>query len=89
MAMSRSSAAKKEYNKPRLKAQIDRALSEFLNAGHEVERLPAVVAPEPPPPAPNETLFAAGKRQGLSVTSVIDDLQHGSEHGEGDHKGGA
>ena len=89
MAMSRSVAAKREYNKPHLKAQIDRALSDFLNAGKQVEQLPAVVAPEPPPPAPNETLFSAGKGQSFAVPSVIDDLQHGGEHGERDDKRGA
>ena len=82
MAMSRSVAAKREYNKPHLKAQIDKALSDFLSAGHQVEQLPAIVAPEPPPPAPNETLFSAGKGQGFAVPSVI-------EHGERDDKRGA
>ena len=89
MALSRSAAAKKEYNKPHLKAQIDRALQEYLSAGKAVERLPAIVAPEPPPPAPNETLFAAGKRPAFTMTSVIDDLQHGSENAERGNKGGA
>lgn len=89
MALSRSAAAKKEYNKPHLKAQIDQALHDFLSAGHEVERLPAIVAPEPPPPAPNETLFSAGKRQSIPMPSVIDDLQHGGEHTERGDKGGA
>ena len=89
MALSRSAASKKEYNKPRLKAQIDAALNAFLSAGNQVEQLPAIVAPEPPPPAPNETLFSAGKRQGITMPSVIDDLQHGSEHAERGDKRGA
>jgi hypothetical protein len=82
MATSPRSAGKKEYHKPSLKAQIDRALEAFITAGHAVQRVPAVVAPEPPPPAPSESIFDSGSKPRLAVASVIDDLQDSREHAE-------
>ena len=49
MATSSKSSAKHEYNKPRLKEQIDAAMAAFLQAGNAVQHVPSVVAPEPPP----------------------------------------
>lgn len=47
MANARSSASKHDYDKPRLKEQIDAAMQAFLTQGREVERVPTLVVPEP------------------------------------------
>ncbi|RYF49098.1 MAG: hypothetical protein EOO38_08680 [Cytophagaceae bacterium] len=49
MANPSKSSSKHEYNKPRLKEQIDAAMAAFIRAGHSVQHVPTVVAPEPPP----------------------------------------
>lgn len=53
MANHGKAASKHEYNKPRLKEQIDAAMAVFLKAGKAVERIPTVLVPEPltPPKA--------------------------------------
>ena len=50
MAQSRQ-ASKHNYNKPRLKQQIDDAMRAFMEGGHRVEQVPAMVITEPPSPA--------------------------------------
>lgn len=50
MANPGKSASKHEYDKPKLKEQIDAAMKNFLASGHSVERVPTVIAPDPPPP---------------------------------------
>lgn len=47
MPPSKSAAAKREYDKPKLKQQIDEAMKAFIHAGHEVERVAPLVIPEP------------------------------------------
>jgi hypothetical protein len=58
MANQGKAASKHEYNKPRLKEQIDAAMLAFLKSGKAVERIPTVVSPEPPPPARSEETAA-------------------------------
>ena len=47
MPPSKSAAAKREYDKPKLKEQIDSAMSAFLTSGRQVERVAPLVIPEP------------------------------------------
>ena len=47
MPANKSAAAKKEYDKFKLKADIDRAMRAFIHAGNEVQRVAPLVIPEP------------------------------------------
>lgn len=47
MPNPRSNSSKHEYDKPRLKEQIDEAMRSFLTRGNEVQRVPPLVIPEP------------------------------------------
>jgi len=59
MANHGKAASKHEYNKPRLKEQIDAAMQAFLKSGKAVERIPTVLVPEPLAPAKTEGEGAA------------------------------
>ena len=48
MPSSAKSASKHEYDKPRLKQQIDAAVAAFLKDGRTVEQVPSVLVREPP-----------------------------------------
>jgi hypothetical protein len=61
MANPSKSSSKHEYNKPRLKEQIDMAMQAFLRAGNAVTHVPTVVAPEPPPSVHIEGKIPTGK----------------------------
>lgn len=56
MGTSRAQS-KANYDKPRLKEQIEKAMAAFEAAGHAVEVVPSIVAPDAPPPARSPRLF--------------------------------
>ncbi|RYF09514.1 MAG: hypothetical protein EOO40_06750 [Deltaproteobacteria bacterium] len=62
MPSSAKSSAKHEYDKPRLKRDIDRAMDDFLNSGRHVERVPSVLIREPPAVQREEDQDKAAKR---------------------------